>query len=131
MSPVAASASAAKTAKAAKETPSAETKRRAKKQSIVSLPAREEPATPPDPSIDYQTLLLYLADEYFDTAHGQGSSLAAASAGTGAEQQRQGDVEEYYRLIATGLGCLEVVLKVCLPIPLLFVLFPRRNGCIG
>ncbi|KZZ87530.1 Cohesin loading factor [Ascosphaera apis ARSEF 7405] len=113
MSPAAASASAsaAKTAKAAKETPSAETKRRVKKQSIVSLPAREEPATPPDPSIDYQTLLLYLADEYFDTAHGQGSSLAAASAGTGAEQQRQGDVEEYYRLIATGLGCLEVVLK--------------------
>ncbi|EEP78657.1 conserved hypothetical protein [Uncinocarpus reesii 1704] len=54
-------------------------------------------------SIDYQVLLLSLADEYFDAAHSQGTILAAS--------REEGDVERYYKLVATGLCCLEAVLK--------------------
>ncbi|KAI5302036.1 hypothetical protein KEM56_001107, partial [Ascosphaera pollenicola] len=82
--------------------PAKEVKRRSKKHSIASLPARDEPV-PPDPSIDYQTLLLSLADEYFDAAHSQGATLAAS--------RKQSDIDGYYHLVATGLACLEVVLK--------------------
>lgn len=55
-------------------------------------------------STDYQVLLLSLADEYFDAAHSQGTVLAAS--------RQEGDIEQYHKLIATGLCCLEVVLKV-------------------
>lgn len=58
-------------------------------------------ATPP---LDYQLLLLSLAEDYFAAAHGQGSVVALA--------RREGELEKYYKLIATGLGCLEAVLKV-------------------
>ena len=62
-------------------------------------------APPPQqiPPLDYQVLLLSLAEEYFNAAHGQGSLVALF--------QRQADVESYYKLIATGLGCLERVLS--------------------
>lgn len=58
-------------------------------------------ATPP---LDYQLLLLSLAEDYFAAAHGQGSMVALA--------RREVEMEKYYKLIATGLGCLEAVLKV-------------------
>ena len=58
-------------------------------------------ATPP---LDYQLLLLSLAEDYFAAAHGQGSMIALA--------RREVEMEKYYKLIATGLGCLEAVLKV-------------------
>lgn len=58
-------------------------------------------ATPP---VDYQLLLLSLAEDYFAAAHGQGSMVALA--------RREVEMEKYYKLIATGLGCLETVLKV-------------------
>lgn len=58
-------------------------------------------ATPP---LDYQLLLLSLAEDYFAAAHGQGSMVALA--------RREVEMEQYYKLIATGLGCLEAVLKV-------------------
>lgn len=54
--------------------------------------------------LDYQLLLLSLAEGYFAAAHGQGSMVALA--------QREVEMEKYYKLIATGLGCLEAVLKV-------------------
>lgn len=58
----------------------------------------------PSPSVDYQLLLLSLAEEYFAAAHG-GESLDAIYRG---EMESQA----YYKLIATGLGCLEALLKV-------------------
>lgn len=77
-------------------------------------PMRPNTSTQPKPakartkcekqSIDYQVLLLSLADEYFDAAHSQGTVLAASRQGA--------DIEQYHKLIATGLGCLEAVLKV-------------------
>lgn len=63
--------------------------------------SRKQPGKQP---IDYQVLLLSLADDYINAAHGYGT-MAALSRG-------EMDVEEYYKLLATGLGCLEAVLKV-------------------
>ncbi len=54
--------------------------------------------------IDYQILLLSLAEDYFDAAYGRGSMVALAT--------RALEVEQYNRLISLGLGCLETVLKV-------------------
>ncbi|KAI1914052.1 hypothetical protein LOZ61_002471 [Ophidiomyces ophidiicola] len=53
--------------------------------------------------IDYQILLLSLADEYLDAAHSQGTILAAS--------HQEADVEQYYKLVATGLCCIEAVMK--------------------
>ncbi|KAJ5313724.1 uncharacterized protein N7443_000608 [Penicillium atrosanguineum] len=60
-------------------------------------------AKPAKPPVDYQVLLLSLADEYLNAAHRHGTKMALAT--------RQGDIEGYYKLVATGLGCLEAVLK--------------------
>jgi hypothetical protein len=60
-------------------------------------------AKPAKPPVDYQVLLLSLADEYLNAAHRHGTKMALAT--------RHGDLEEYYKLVATGLGCLEAVLK--------------------
>lgn len=62
-------------------------------------------AKPAKPPVDYQVLLLSLADEYLNAAHSRGTTTSLAT--------READVEEYYKLVATGLGCLEAVLKVC------------------
>jgi hypothetical protein len=64
----------------------------------------EKPTKPTKPPVDYQVLLLSLADEYLNAAHNFGTKAALAT--------READVEEYYKLVATGLGCLEAVLKV-------------------
>ncbi|KAJ6042637.1 uncharacterized protein N7446_013703 [Penicillium canescens] len=63
-------------------------------------PPAAKPAKPP---VDYQVLLLSLADEYLNAAHSHGTTTSLAT--------READVEEYYKLVATGLGCLEAVLK--------------------
>lgn len=55
------------------------------------------------PSVDYQMLLISLADEYFTAAYACGSVTALA--------QQEAEVHTYYKLVATGLGCLEAVLK--------------------
>lgn len=59
---------------------------------------------PSKPPVDYQVLLLALADEYLNAAHARGTSISMATSET--------DVDGYYKLVATGLGCLEAVLKV-------------------
>lgn len=59
---------------------------------------------PTKPPVDYQVLLLSLADEYLNAAHRHGTKTALVTS--------QADVEEYYKLVSTGLGCLEAVLKV-------------------
>ncbi len=56
------------------------------------------------PPVDYQLLLLSLAEDYFTAAYGEGSLVALS--------RRHSDTQAYYKLIATGLGCLEAVLKV-------------------
>ncbi len=56
------------------------------------------------PPVDYQLLLLSLAEDYFTAAHSEGSIVAL--------RRRHSDTQAYYKLIATGLGCLEAALKV-------------------
>ena len=56
------------------------------------------------PPVDYQLLLLSLAEDYFAAAYNGGSVQALLL--------RQSRVTEYQKLIATGLSCLEASLKV-------------------
>ncbi len=65
----------------------------------------QEQAAPVPPSVDYQKLLLSLADEYFVAAYELGTNANTVES----HSQRQ----KYYRLIATGLGCLDGLLKRC------------------
>lgn len=60
-------------------------------------------SAPSAPPLDYQILLLSMAEEYFAAAYGRGSMADMV--------RRETEVQEYYKLIATGLGCLEAVLK--------------------
>ena len=54
--------------------------------------------------LDYQLLLLSLAEDYFTAAQIEGSNVALF--------RREIEMQRYYKLLATGLGCLEAVLKV-------------------
>lgn len=63
------------------------------------------------PAVDYQVLLLALADEYLDAAHSQATLIAVS--------QDEQEMEQYYKLVAAGLRCMEALLKVCLLIGLL------------
>ena len=89
----------------------------------VAIPAPSLPAPPPathpnngysgsanmppsvhqTPPLDYQLLLLSLAEEYFAAAYGYGSMADIA--------RRETERQSYYKMMATGLGCLEAVLK--------------------
>jgi hypothetical protein len=66
--------------------------------------SQQSPQKPAKTPVDYQVLLLAMADEYLNAAHSQGTMIAL--------MRREMEVEEYYKLVATGLGCLEAVLKV-------------------
>ena len=78
-------------------------------------PAPTPEQTPHTPPLDYELLLLSMAEEYFAAAYGYGSMAAVV--------QREADVQEYYKLIATGLGCLEVVLSH-------FKILPEREAVV-
>ncbi|CAG8896399.1 unnamed protein product [Penicillium egyptiacum] len=78
-------------------------KNRQLSQSNVEKHGKPTPAKSAKPPVDYQVLLLSLADEYLNAAHGRGTTTSLTA--------REMDVEEYYKLVATGLGCLEAVLK--------------------
>ena len=56
------------------------------------------------PPVDHQRVLLSLAEEFFAAAYCNGSVSAAIQDGLALDQ--------YHKLIATGLGCLESALKV-------------------
>ena len=91
--------------------------------SAVAIPAPSSPASllaahasngnsghqnmpPPShesPPLDDQLLLLSLAEEYFAAAYGQGSMADIT--------RRETEMQSYYKLMATGLACLETVLK--------------------
>lgn len=68
-------------------------------------PASQTMPPPPyqTPPLDYQLLLLSLAEEYFAAAYGYGSMADIA--------RRETEMRSYYKMMATGLGCLEAVLK--------------------
>ena len=51
------------------------------------------------PSVDYQAALLALSDEYISAAYGLQTL------------DTDDQLQEYHKLIATGIGCLESVLK--------------------
>ena len=70
----------------------------------TATPVSYSASTSAAPPLDYQLLLLSLAEDYFAAARGAGSALALL--------QRQLDILEYQRLVATGLSCLEASLKV-------------------
>lgn len=67
----------------------------------VQKPQKSAPA---DGDVDYQTLLLALADEYLNTAHSKGTIIALSN--------NELDLNEYYKLVATGLGCLQAAQSV-------------------
>ncbi|RHZ52647.1 hypothetical protein CDV55_103004 [Aspergillus turcosus] len=77
--------------------------RQGPKKQVQRQNAQQPVQKPSKPPIDYQVLLLSLADEYLKAAYGQGTMVALS--------RREMDIEEYYKLVATGLGCLEAVLK--------------------
>lgn len=64
----------------------------------------QQPVKPAEPTPDYHQLLLALADDYISAAHGMASRVAF--------HKREDDLEEYHKLIATGLGCMESALLV-------------------
>ena len=63
----------------------------------------EEPKTSYEESTDQRQLLMSLAEDYIGEAHRYGPVSDLLS--------RERELEEYYKLITTGLGCLEAVLK--------------------
>lgn len=75
---------------------------------VVSSPTTNTPLTQFRASsgpIEATTLLLSLAEEYFDAAHSCGRHMAT--------DLHEEDVNTYQKLISTGLGCLESLLKNC------------------
>ncbi|KAI9802877.1 MAG: hypothetical protein M1833_001476 [Piccolia ochrophora] len=75
----------------------------------AAAPSRPVPPKPPSPPpIDHEVLLLSLAEEYFEAAHGRGPLNARAG---------REELDRYYKLVATGLACLESVLKNFRPHP--------------
>lgn len=74
---------------------------------VLNMPpsssARIAPIRAPAVTLDRSTLLMSLAEEYFDAAH----ELAPAVS----MQMTAANVEEYEKLVSTGLGCLDTALK--------------------
>ncbi|KAF2836898.1 hypothetical protein M501DRAFT_996019 [Patellaria atrata CBS 101060] len=67
------------------------------------------------PQPDYQLLLLSLAEEYIAAAHSMAPAIALL--------QRQEEMDQYQELMATGLACMESVLKN-------FRQHPRSEGAL-
>lgn len=83
-----------------------ETRRPATQNTPNSVPSRvsiPQPREPREAAIDLQPVLLGLADQYVNKAHGMSSYLA--------RNPEEADVDQYYSLISAGLGCMESVLK--------------------
>jgi hypothetical protein len=68
----------------------------------LSTPVTKRSAPPTAPPVDYQQLLLLLAEDYINAAHGMGSLVAF--------YRRTEDLKQYYTLMATGLSCIEASL---------------------
>jgi len=68
--------------------------------------ANTVPAAMAEAPIDYHLLVISMAEGYFAAAFGNGSAQELT--------KREVQTDVYYKLIATGLGCLEVALRVFL-----------------
>lgn len=74
------------------------------KKASNSVHAQSRPhASPKALPEDLSVMLLYAADEYINAAHGLGSVASMV--------HREADLQRYYKMMATGLGCMEAVLK--------------------
>ena len=69
----------------------------------IGKPVTKPQQQPDELPLDYQLLLLSLADEYLAAAHGHGMLVALA--------KREASANQYYKLVATALGCIESVLQ--------------------
>ena len=78
-------------------------KQNVKKTSHTDYSAVRGPAH--QPSFDHTSLLLALAEEYFEVAHSEALSNEDAGSISGKDS--------YFKLVATGLGCIETVLEKC------------------
>lgn len=72
-------------------------------QSHVAQWPEPQPESEAD-ALDYSLLLIDLAEDYFEAALGTSSESGIA--------QREPDHDEFCKLIATGLACLQVALRV-------------------
>ncbi|KXT04796.1 hypothetical protein AC578_9732 [Pseudocercospora eumusae] len=71
----------------------------------TDLRSSQVPSTPtPASHLNYHSILLSLSDEYIKAAYSMSCSLAGADVSVGA-------LEEYQNLLATGMTCLDTVLK--------------------
>jgi hypothetical protein len=77
--------------------------------SSSNVPAiKKQDPRPPEPVIEYDLLLLSLAEEYINAAHSLGPTVAL--------YRRSEDMDQYYQLVAMGMSCMEAVLKVSRPV---------------
>lgn len=68
------------------------------------VPSALHSAPAPPPHIDNQAVLLCLSDEYINAAYSIGASLSTA-------EVDEAHLDHYHSLLATGMGCLDTVLK--------------------
>ena len=69
---------------------------------LTELQSSQLPPTP-TPNVDYQSILLSLADEHVTAAYAMSATLAASGS-------NEKEVERYHQLMSAALGCLESVL---------------------
>ncbi|KAF2397196.1 hypothetical protein EJ06DRAFT_559312 [Trichodelitschia bisporula] len=81
---------------------------------MSSTPVKQSPGGTPA-ELDFRAVALSLADEYLTAARGMTTHIALG--------RKKEEMEEYYKLIATALGCIESVLKN-------FRLPPREEACL-
>jgi hypothetical protein len=76
-----------------------------KKTTPQSVQAHPRPPTTQPKALptDLSVLLLHAADEYINAARSIGPTVAMIRSAS--------DLQSYYKLMATGLGCMEAVLK--------------------
>ncbi|KAK6004043.1 hypothetical protein QM012_008893 [Aureobasidium pullulans] len=80
-----------------------EARRPSSQQAPAPVPSRTPVPLPRESAIDLQPVLLGLADQYINKAHGLSLYLARAP--------QEADIDQYYSLISAGLGCMESVLN--------------------
>ncbi|KAF2652830.1 hypothetical protein K491DRAFT_604160 [Lophiostoma macrostomum CBS 122681] len=69
----------------------------------VVIKSKQQQSPPKSLPTDLTVLLLHAADEYINAAHAMGSIAALA--------QKNADLAQYHKLMSTGLGCMEAILR--------------------
>lgn len=71
----------------------------------LTSPTKAAPAQLPQKVLpaDLSVMLLSAAEEYIAAARGMGSNIA--------RQKKNGDVQQYYKLVSTAMGCMDAVLR--------------------